>query len=587
MTPRPGTDAPDRWSQLKELFNAALDRPREERLAFIRQSCPDNLELRRELESLLSSHDAAGTFLETPLVHNTATAASDPRRSLLPPGTRLGPYEVVGNLGEGGMGEVYEARDTRLNRLVAIKVLGQQVALDADRRGRFEREARAIAALNHPHICTLHDVGQQEGTDFLVMELLAGQTLAERLKKGPLPLPQALTYGIQIAAALDKAHQEGIIHRDLKPANIMLTKDGAKLLDFGIAKLRGVKEGAETRREETEKLGSTGEGVILGTLNYMAPEQLEGKRVDPRADIFAFGAVVFEMITGRKAFDGDSQPSIIQAVLHSDPPAVSSMQPATSLPLDRVVKRCFAKDPDERWQTARDLVAELEWIAETYEAAAARAVTRPQRRNSWRRVAVVLLPFVAAAAALAAWNIVRLPSHRTTPVVILMDSPLPERVYDPDTRKNGGTNADDLTDGLRHLPVELRKETASASWHREDQVLRQNPALIVMHLSSFADSIIEVPDQPHRHRDAVERMRAFLGYVGLGNDHTKFLVYTRYTPAEFAREQWIAETETRFPSLKGRIAVMHVPGGNERATFRDPATAGEIERHVKSALDLP
>jgi serine/threonine protein kinase len=570
------SDETDRWSRLKRLFVAALDRPREERSAFILQACPDDLGLRREVESLLSSHDEAGGFLEGP------AAGPTPLRS----GTRLGPYEILGRVGEGGMGEVYEARDTRLNRLVAIKVLGQPIALDPDSRSRFEREAQAIAALSHPHICTLYDVGQQEGTDFLVMELLAGQTLAERLKKGPLPLAQALTYAIQIAGALDKAHGEGIVHRDLKPANIMLTKDGAKLLDFGIAKLR-VAEGAEPRAADAEKPTLTREGVILGTLSYMAPEQLEGKPVDARADIFAFGAIVFEMITGRRAFDGGSQPSIIGAVLHADPPAVSTLQPATPPPLDRLLKRCLAKDPDERWQTARDLLAELQWIAETSEVTAPPPVALRRRRTAWRRAAVVLILLIAAAVALAVWNAAPLGSHSTTPIVILMDSPLPERVYDPDTRKTGGTNADDLTDALRDVPIELHKETTSASWHREDQILRQNPALIVIHLSSFADSITEVQDQPHRSRDAQEKLRAFLGYVGLGNPRTRFLVYTRTTPAALSRDRWIAETERRFPSLKGRIDVMHVPGGSERATFRDPATASEAKRRVRATLDLP
>ena len=224
-------------------------------------------------------------------------------------GSRLGPYEIQYPLGAGGMGEVYKARDTRLDRTVAIKVLPSHVAADPDLRERFEREARAVAALNHPHICTLHDVGQQDGIDYLVMEYLDGETLAQRLEKGALPLDQVLHYAIQIADALDKAHRQGIVHRDFKPGNIMLTKSGVKLLDFGLAKLAPAAHvgiaGMTGAATQTSPL--TGQGTILGTLQYMAPEQLEGKEADARTDIFAFGAVVYEMVTGKKAFEGKSQ----------------------------------------------------------------------------------------------------------------------------------------------------------------------------------------------------------------------------------------------------------------------------------------
>jgi len=282
-------------------------------------------------------------------------------------GVRLGPYEIVSALGAGGMGEVYKARDPRLDRIVAIKVLHADVASAPDRRQRFEREARAIAALQHPHICVLHDIGRQDGTDFLVMEYLDGETLARRLTKGPLPLDQALQYAIQVADALDKAHRQGITHRDLKPGNLMLTKSGVKLLDFGLAKLREGDAGPAGRLSAlpTQEPDLTGEGTILGTLQYMAPEQLEGKKADARTDIFAFGAVVFEMVTGRKTFDGKSQASLIGAILKDEPPTMSTLQSLTPPALDRVVSTCLAKDPDDRWQTARDVARELGWIAET------------------------------------------------------------------------------------------------------------------------------------------------------------------------------------------------------------------------------
>src|SRR5581483_580096 len=230
----------------------------------------------------------------------------------------------------------------------------------------FEREARTIASLNHAHICVLHDIGHQDGTDYLVMEYLEGETLAQRLTKGPLPLDQVLRYAIEIADALDKAHRKGITHRDLKPGNIMLTKSGAKLLDFGLAKLtqNGSVSSVTMSEGATSTNAISAEGMILGTLQYMAPEQVEGKEVDGRSDIFAFGAVVYEMPTGKKAFDGKTQASLIAKILETDPVPISSLAPMTPPALDRVVKRCLAKDPDDRWQTGRDLEQELKWIAD-------------------------------------------------------------------------------------------------------------------------------------------------------------------------------------------------------------------------------
>src|SRR5712692_7875865 len=280
-------------------------------------------------------------------------------------GTKLGPYEITGAIGAGGMGEVYKARDTRLDRTVAVKVLPAHLADRSELRERFEREAKTIASLNHPHICTLHDIGQQDGIDYLVMEYLEGETLAQRLLKGSLPVQQVLQYAIEISDALDKAHRKGVTHRDLKPGNIMLTKSGAKLLDFGLAKLRQDAAPATPLSQlPTANDAITAEGTILGTLQYMPPEQIEGKEADARTDIFAFGAVVFEMATGKRAFEGKSQASVISAIMSSDPPSMSSLQPMTPPALDRVVKRCLAKEADERWQSANDLTNELKWIAE-------------------------------------------------------------------------------------------------------------------------------------------------------------------------------------------------------------------------------
>ncbi len=300
------------------------------------------------------------------------------------PGKTVGPYQILSAIGAGGMGEVYKARDTRLDRTVAIKVLSAHLADRADLRERFDREARTIAGLNHPHICTLFDIGHQDGTDFLVMEYLEGETLAERLKKGPLPMEQVLQYAIEISDALDKAHRNGITHRDLKPGNIMLTKSGTKLLDFGLAKLQQEAKPATPFSElATIQGGETAEGTILGTLQYMAPEQVEARPVDARTDIFAFGAVVYEMATGKKAFEGRSQASLIAKILETDPAPISTLQPMTPAALDRLVKKCMAKEPEKRWQAASDVCDELKWIAE--QGQGSQAATPASQHSQTRR----------------------------------------------------------------------------------------------------------------------------------------------------------------------------------------------------------
>jgi serine/threonine protein kinase/Tol biopolymer transport system component len=281
----------------------------------------------------------------------------------LAPGTLLGPYEIQELLGAGGMGEVYRARDTRLDRTVAVKVLLSHAAERPDARQRFEREARVISSLNHPHICSLYDVGIEDGKPYLVMEYLEGETLAKRLQRGALPLDQVLRYGVQIADALSQAHRQGVFHRDLKPGNIMLTRAGAKLLDFGLAKLglRASRPGSDTvMADET----LTAEGSIVGTVRYMAPEQLEGKEIDGRADLFSLGAVLYELATGRRAFPGDSSASIIAAILGSEPPPVSAVVTLgqQKLAVDRLIQKCLAKNADDRWQTARDVTSELQWL---------------------------------------------------------------------------------------------------------------------------------------------------------------------------------------------------------------------------------
>jgi eukaryotic-like serine/threonine-protein kinase len=283
---------------------------------------------------------------------------------LLPRGTRLGPYEIQSTIGAGGMGEVYRARDTRLDRTGAIKILPENLTGTPELHHRFEREARAISGLNHPHICTLHDIGHQDGIDFLVMEYLEGETLAKRLERGSLSAQELSRIATEIADALDRAHRQGVIHRDLKPGNIMLTKAGTKLLDFGLAKTALAPVGGELSSSPTLSQPLTECGTLVGTLQYMSPEQLEGKEADARSDIFAFGGVLYEMATGRKAFEGNSQASLIAAILEREPPPISSLQPCFPPALEHVVRTCLCKDPDERWQTAHDVLLQLKWICE-------------------------------------------------------------------------------------------------------------------------------------------------------------------------------------------------------------------------------
>jgi eukaryotic-like serine/threonine-protein kinase len=287
----------------------------------------------------------------------------------LAPGDKLGPYEILSPIGAGGMGEVYKARDARLDRSVAIKVLPEHIAQREDARARFEREARSVASLNHPHICVVHDTGP----NYMVMEMIEGETLAARIEKGPIPLNQALTFATQIADALDRAHRAGVTHRDIKPQNIMLTRDGVKVLDFGLAKSAANKPGPS---ETTLTNVLTTEGSVIGTPQYMAPEQFEGKEADARCDIWAFGAVLYEMVTGRKAFLGKNYTSLVAAILGGEP-APMAVQPFTPSWLERLVKRCLQKDPEDRWQTMRDVVLELQTPPQEQPAIAAKSSRWP------------------------------------------------------------------------------------------------------------------------------------------------------------------------------------------------------------------
>ena len=379
-------------------------------------------------------------------------------------GQTLSHYRIIEKIGEGGMGEVYLAEDSRLDRKVALKILPEHLSERADRRERFEREARAVSSLNHPHICTLHDIGEQDGIHYLVMEHLEGESLAARLKKGALPLDQTLEYAIQIADALDRAHRQGVVHRDLKPDNIMLTKSGAKLLDFGLAKLRATEATQENLSAlPTEHTNLTAEGTILGTLQYMAPEQLEGKDTDSRTDIFAFGAVVYEMATGKKAFEGKSQASLIAAIMGQDPRPMSELQPMTPQLLDWVVKKCLAKQPDERVQSAHDVMQELKWVTEVGTAVdSLPAVAAPA---AWKRA----MPWsIAGAIALIAiiwslWQAAPSDQRSVTRTVVRLTVELPERHQLAVQRGMGGVV------GRRYPPVAISRDGSQLAFAALDE----------------------------------------------------------------------------------------------------------------------
>jgi predicted Ser/Thr protein kinase len=335
-------------------------------------------------------------------------------------GTRLGPYEVLAPIGAGGMGEVYRARDTRLERTVAIKILPPHFSDDATRRQRFEREAKVVSSLNHPNICTLHDVGRQDGVDFIVMEYMQGESLAERLEKGRLPVSQVLQYGTQIASALDKAHRNGVTHRDLKPGNIMLTSSGAKLVDFGLAKTELWLGAGATLTDMTPRATPmTQQGAIVGTVQYMSPEQVEGKEADARSDIFSLGATLYEMVTGERPFAGGSQFSVASAILEKEPKPICALQPLTPPALDRCIQVCLAKDPDQRWQSAADLWKELRWISEAGSQSgltAGAAIATVSRRPARPRIAWIMAALCVVFAAAALVLLVSRLEHATKPL---------------------------------------------------------------------------------------------------------------------------------------------------------------------------
>ena len=371
----------DRWQQIQKICQSALELEENRRAAFIEQACADDKELRREVESLLK-FETRDRFIKEPALEVAAKMVVQEPQSLI--GQQLGAYQILSLLGVGGMGVVYKGRDLRLNRSVAIKVLPRDKMSDPDRKRRFIQEAKAASALNHPNIITVYDIGSENSLDFIVMEHVTGKTLDQRIPRKGMKLNEAIKLAIQIADALAKAHSAGIIHRDLKPSNVMVTDDGlVKVLDFGLAKLAEVRESEE---EGTRTLPSqTEEGMIIGTLSYMSPEQAEGKRVDGRSDIFSFGAVLYEMVTGQKAFEGDSKLSTLAAIVKEEPKAVSQLVPGVPRDLEKIIVRCLRKAPERRWQSMADIKVALTEIKEESELGSGLTHLEQVASQWWRR----------------------------------------------------------------------------------------------------------------------------------------------------------------------------------------------------------
>ena len=563
---------------MKELFGVAIELSPGERAAFVAGADPES---RGALEELIASHDQADRFLQPP--------APPSERRVSWTGGDIGVYRLGALLGAGGMGEVYSAHDTQLDREVAIKVMQTD---EPDARARLLREARHASALNHPHICTVHHVGEEGGRPYIVMERVFGRSLHDLIPRDGLPVGTALRHAGEIASALAHAHARGVVHRDLKTRNVMVTDAGqVKVLDFGLAR----RLQRQAQRDESITLP----GVIAGTPGFVPPEVLRGDPPDERGDIFAMGVALYEMLSGERPFRGESPAEINSAVLRDPPKTLPRQVPAV---VSTIVRRCLEKEPRHRYQTAAEVGAALEAAQTAIEAPDAVAPEAGRRRAGLRVHAAWAAALVASAAALF-WTRgrtsspgVALPPNRV-PVVVLMDSTLPGRIYDPRTAAAGSTNSDDITDALRDLPILLAKENTSALWHREQQVLQENPDLIVTHLSCLLD---ERPagDRPevaeHLFDLATARLAQFFAYVASVNPRTQFLVYSRGAFEDPRYRNWQDDVVARFPALRGRLRLFSVPrqgsgfgpeSSQAPASFRDPETGRLIREQVKAMVE--
>jgi serine/threonine protein kinase len=415
---------PERWQQVREVLQGAMQLEPVQRLAYLEQHCSNDPSLRRDVDSILAvEHELGASFLESPAIAHVIPDQNTAASANWKPGMKLGPYEIQSLLGAGGMGEVYRARDTRLDRTVALKVLPALLSSDPARKQRLEREARAIAALQHPNICTLHDVGQQQGVDYLVMEYLEGETLAERLTKGPLPLKQILRFGVEITDALDAAHRRGIVHRDLKPGNIFLTTHGeCKVLDFGLAKLDESHDEQEamstlTATEASEKTLTT-PGLVIGTVAYMSPEQIRGALLDARTDIFSFGLVLYEMAAGQRAFTGETEAILHDVIQYRDPKPVREINPELAPEVESIISKALEKDRERRYQSAAEMSAELKALANR---PGESEIGRLRIRGRWQWLASAALICVLLVAGGLYWHSRRAPKATEQDTIVIAD----------------------------------------------------------------------------------------------------------------------------------------------------------------------
>ncbi|MBM4195217.1 MAG: serine/threonine protein kinase [Gemmatimonadetes bacterium] len=503
---------------------------------------------------------------------------------MLKPGAKVGVYEVVALIGAGGMGDVYRARDSRLDRDVAIKILRGTATDGVTWLARLEREARILASLSHPNIGALYGLEEIAGSHALVLELVPGATLADRLAHGPLPTDLALRIAQQIAAALQAAHEQGITHRDLKPGNVMVRPDGlVKVLDFGLAK---VSDGGQADQSSVITSHGTRPGVVLGTPAYMAPEQMSGRTVDKSADIWAFGAVLYEMLTGQRAFPGGDTAQVLAGVLR-DEPRWELLPPDAPPSVRRLLQRCLAKDPRARLRDIGDVRLEIEDVTANGHRATA-ALSPVRRFGSSRRAATAGLAFLVLAAAgigalgvrfmsPAAGDDRRAGSSGALPLVIMMDSAHPARVYDPETLAASATNADVISDLLSDLPIRRQKETIGPEWHRDEEIRQFRPDLIVIHYSGFNQEDATGP------RTRLKTLVQFLA-----DTPTKFLIYSRATEADLDVNltALLSDLYVTHPGLRAQVRAFGLLDYGPPRWVKT-VTGTQLKLVIKEILNLP
>jgi serine/threonine-protein kinase len=433
---------PERWRQVDQLFQAALERAPKDRSAFINEACGDDDSLRREVEALLAADGEAGSLIETPAYAVAAPLiVGGDAPTLL--GKTISHYQIISLLGKGGMGEIYRARDTKLDRAVALKILSEAMSADGERMRRFSREAKAASALNHPNVAHIYEIGEAEGVNFIAMEYVEGQTLAARINGQPLEINEIIEIGSQIADALDEAHRKGITHRDLKPANVMLNERGqVKVLDFGLAKIARPTE--QPVASDISTMAKTASGVVMGTVPYMSPEQALGREVDHRSDLFSLGAVLYEMVTGRMPFAGSSTSEILDRILHSQPEAMARFNYDVPAELERIVRKCLEKEPERRYQSARELLVDLKNHQRDSQSIAMKATQVATPSRSRRRLLTALAVAMLALGGLALYLLLSRAQPKGEAIKSLVVLPLENLSGDPAQEYF----ADGMTDAL-------------------------------------------------------------------------------------------------------------------------------------------